>query len=387
MISVIVTISLSRPCLCFQCVLNKLIKVNDIWIHIIRYYFSDDSPYESRDHCYNECLYRESANLTGLIHPKAVSNSSSRFRRFPNKGPVFAPDPRTLDTEGLIENYRLMKSSAKSIHDQCSDLCRQPDCEWKPIRDWVPRTGWWRLRLWLQSFPDLTSVQVPIVTLVDFVTYVLSSLGFWFAFSPLVALMAVRKVRPFKCESSDECNQNKLTLTSLIGQVNQMQLVINNLQLVQTQSAWEIELVDCVWIFDNLIYAFIYSFCRFIFFIDYFPEFLTKSINCWFAFNIIHTVAVPPGGTIYRSVTVAQPNVTREQNIGMSSSTRSSLSTRSNPASLNMVDMFMAPPLQPIEKKCHNGEWIDCSRIDINWTESTDINLLVTVSANESRRW
>ena len=115
------------------------------------------------------------------------------------------------------------------------------------------------------SKPDVTSVQVPIVTLVDFVTYVLSSLGFWFAFSPLVALMAVRKVRPLKRESSDECNQNKLTLTSLIGQVNQMQLVINNLQLVQTQSAWEIELVNCVWIFDDLIYAFIYLFCRFTF--------------------------------------------------------------------------------------------------------------------------
>ena len=93
------------------------------------------------------------------------------------------------------------------------------------------------------SKPTLISVQVPIVTWIDFVTYILSSFGFWFAFSPLVSLLAFKKKSNEYQEETggdsshqlcankfapiEELNQTKLTLNYMINQFNQLKLRID----------------------------------------------------------------------------------------------------------------------------------------------------------------
>ena len=153
--------------------------------------YEKSSVYESRDHCLNECLYEKTTKLAGLIHPQVVLESSVKF-------PIYQTDMHVHRKHSLYSSYRLMSNNTKAIFKNCSDICHQPSCDYnRYVTEYKGRLAANRsfvfdYLLLPPGKPDITSVQVPIVTWVDLVTYILSCLGFWFAFSPLTLLMSGR---------------------------------------------------------------------------------------------------------------------------------------------------------------------------------------------------
>lgn len=130
------------------------------------------NSFESRAHCYERCL----SNLT--VH---------EFNRVPFTGVTELPLAINHIGTHDIENGTFAEKLL-SFENHCSELCSRPDC-YEEI--YLPKLSsshqlknGIKLRLTVPDEPDIIAVAQPQITTIDYVTYIISCLSFWTAFSP-----------------------------------------------------------------------------------------------------------------------------------------------------------------------------------------------------------
>lgn len=129
--------------------------------------------YESRNHCYDKCvLDRFVAKFQELPFSVLSRNASLPLMNF-------------LDIK--------KRNVLEIIERNCSTLCKRPDCS---ITHHVPQVMMTSpmhsneigFELYVSVEPDITTEFIPLLTFVDFATFVMSCVGFWLGFSPLIFL-------------------------------------------------------------------------------------------------------------------------------------------------------------------------------------------------------
>lgn len=128
--------------------------------------------YESQDHCFDKCVL-------------------DRFVAKQHKRP-FSVLSRNTSIPGLdYLKDRKEVEILKQVETSCSKLCKRPDCV---IANHVPRVMMMSptegdrigFELYVSVDSNITTEFKPLLKFVDFATFVLSCIGFWLGFSPLV---------------------------------------------------------------------------------------------------------------------------------------------------------------------------------------------------------
>lgn len=135
-----------------------------------------DHALESQHHCIDSCILKEYNSIFDF-DPLSVLTRNPKFKR---------PSSKEMATNW----YRMA-----SIDELCSDKCRQQDCK-KDL--YVPKIiGTEALEdfgfeLYLPIDPVIETKFKPEISLTDFVTYILSCIGFWLGFSPLMFIISFK---------------------------------------------------------------------------------------------------------------------------------------------------------------------------------------------------
>lgn len=143
--------------------------------------------YQSQSHCFNECMLTTSIARHGLISFTSVANRSLNYA-IPHHG--YSP-----------ETQRFL-NSVPQIEQRCKRRCKKQDCVQE--KHLVAFVGQRKQLPWMvepqfmagpPNTPDTVTVEKPLIDWIDYVTYVLSAIGFWFAFSPLTFMMRLARVQ------------------------------------------------------------------------------------------------------------------------------------------------------------------------------------------------
>ena len=143
-----------------------------------------DIGYESRGHCFEDCLYRLAIKEIGKVPFSIMVNQ-----------PVDLPMMSFRDDGNDTISKKLFQ-----LEQRCSRNCTRKDCikmEFVPKVMSSMKSDNLTIELYAPNEPGIVSIYKPKISLIDYITYVLSCIGFWFAFSPLVFLLdndVLRKV-------------------------------------------------------------------------------------------------------------------------------------------------------------------------------------------------
>ncbi|KAI1301391.1 hypothetical protein HDE_03047 [Halotydeus destructor] len=133
-----------------------------------------EKGFQSRGHCFESCLTKASIRELNFV-PFSVSSYESL-------------NVTLMDV--THNNDDIVMDKLRKLERDCSERCKQKDCfkmEYTPkLISTIKDTNSVVVELYSPNEPGIQSVSKPKITLIDYVTYVLSCLGFWFAFSPLV---------------------------------------------------------------------------------------------------------------------------------------------------------------------------------------------------------
>lgn len=142
---------------------------------------------ETQSTCYSNCVVKKSGETYGMI-PNTAFVANAPYPRV-----AFSINPnnrvKALQQENFTRNF-------PHIVKRCSRHCQQVDChsddyvldlvavEEKYVKDGATSSRF-SIAIMRPARPDMRVIEKPIINWIDFVTYSLSTIGFWFAFSPL----------------------------------------------------------------------------------------------------------------------------------------------------------------------------------------------------------
>lgn len=136
------------------------------------YNYSNDNL-ESSKHCYERCLTN-----------KTIVN----FGKVPFTGIIDKPLPFKHMLIDDIRNVTFSNQLTK-LEIDCRSLCSRPDCVEETFLPKLSSSlpGIWGIyfRLAIPNEPDIVANSEPLITTIDYVTYILSCFSFWFSASPL----------------------------------------------------------------------------------------------------------------------------------------------------------------------------------------------------------
>lgn len=128
--------------------------------------------YKSERHCYDDCHLNLSLKIQGMVPMSVIKERSYNAMVYPNAS---ALSPR-------------QKSVLKEIKSNCTMKCKKVQCnndDFVPIViQSIPNH---KIEVVLQASPDplLNVISQPKINLIDFITYIVSCIGFWFGISCL----------------------------------------------------------------------------------------------------------------------------------------------------------------------------------------------------------
>ncbi|KAI1304922.1 hypothetical protein HDE_01646 [Halotydeus destructor] len=143
-----------------------------------------NGKFESQAHCYEDCYKTAALKKTGSLPSTLLGEVTDTFN---------VSQPSCSETIDL-----------KNIRLECKTKCESPDCitekfvleqlweEWYVAEDVVSKTT---ISLLPPQMPMTSVKEEPKVSIIDFISFLLSAIGFWFAFSPLVYLATSAKVQ------------------------------------------------------------------------------------------------------------------------------------------------------------------------------------------------
>lgn len=127
--------------------------------------------FESSYHCRDDCLMNETLEYTSMLHYSI---------------PIYEHLNYTIISYEDIENQTFM-SGLRNTMNACQSKCFKKDCtkvEFVPLPISSMASFNNRFALYASTYPIIVSTYKPLITFIDFVTYLLSCLSFWFGFSP-----------------------------------------------------------------------------------------------------------------------------------------------------------------------------------------------------------
>ena len=157
------------------------------------YNYSKDRGVEDSGHCFQMCFLNETRRLKMYPFDLMIDGSYDlKLKRF---------------TPALF-NQTALRQEVMSARKRCRYECRFDDCRreiFVPIIVSVNRDNKFTIDLYVSNEPTIKMFTVPALSLINYVTYVLSCLSFWLSFSP-VALVS------YKCPYNfdDKKSRNKI---------------------------------------------------------------------------------------------------------------------------------------------------------------------------------
>lgn len=164
------------------------------------------TSYETQSACYSRCVVSRSGPKHGLVPYYVYADVTTNYSRATkDRAQVAANDTRW-------QRWKKFSLDIGNIERRCALDCKQLDCRSDhyelalqsttnivlkrlPQRNHQHLVG---LSLLKPQRPDTITTEVPLINWIDFVTYVLSTVGFWFAFSPMGALSSDKVIRLLK---------------------------------------------------------------------------------------------------------------------------------------------------------------------------------------------
>lgn len=140
--------------------------------------------FKSRGHCFESCLTKQSIKTLGKV-PFSVTTEVA----------IDLPLITWLDDRNASFAKQL-----QSLEMYCSRQCKRKDCvidEYVPVVLDTSKSTRITYELYPPTQPDISSHLKPKITLIDFVTYLLSCVSFWLALSPLSFLLDNNYVKRF----------------------------------------------------------------------------------------------------------------------------------------------------------------------------------------------
>lgn len=138
------------------------------------YYTFFGGPFSSQAECFTLCYSKKSFDEYKLRPSDLFTETSTD----------------ALLTRKMIVNNETIEKKLDLFEKQCSSYCEKQNC----IReDFIPRRvsesnlpddGYFTLSLLLPTDPDISVITKPVMSITEFVTYVLSCISFWFGFAP-----------------------------------------------------------------------------------------------------------------------------------------------------------------------------------------------------------
>ena len=143
------------------------------------YNYSQDRGVEDSGHCFQMCFLNETRRLNMYPFDLMIDASYDlKLKRF---------------TPALF-NQTELRNDVKEARRKCRDQCRFDDCRreiFVPIIVSINREKEFTIELYVSSEPTIKTTAVATLSLISYVTYVLSCLSFWLCFSP-VALVSYK---------------------------------------------------------------------------------------------------------------------------------------------------------------------------------------------------
>ncbi len=146
---------------------------------------------QSRFECRNQCI---------------IKNFLGQFKKFPVE--VSTEIPYNIS----MALTKVLRKQDKNLYDKliehCQNICRRKDCISNRFNlvliKRIVSGERFHLILMAPSVPKFFTLYTPMMLLIDFVTYVLSCISFWLAFSPLTSLILSVKYLNFKSTKRNE---------------------------------------------------------------------------------------------------------------------------------------------------------------------------------------
>lgn len=150
--------------------------------------------YESQAHCYDACFTNSTVKKLNKLPFTALIENPYNIHHLGKQ-----------DIKDKVVKDRIIQ-----LEDACEQLCSRPDCEEETFISKIVAeqrvSNNIRLILVIPNEPDIIAVAEPLLTAVDFITYILSCISFWFGFSPLqlISLWSRRDTRG-SCMCGSDC--------------------------------------------------------------------------------------------------------------------------------------------------------------------------------------
>ena len=135
---------------------------------------------ESQSHCQDNCL-------------------TSMYLAWLDKVPFDVTIYENL-TEPFSYTFKYDDHQIGTLRNTCSSICAKPDCFHETVTPKLISTEdgtKFYVNIYPPDEPDIITQHVPQMKLVDFVTYLLSCISFWFGFSPFTFLVKTKLIE--KC--------------------------------------------------------------------------------------------------------------------------------------------------------------------------------------------
>lgn len=138
---------------------------------------------ETKSHCFEKCLLQKSINT---------------FKKLPFSVLIDSPIRLPIISKEDNSNELFMKKLGQ-LQKDCGVLCKRKDCfkeEFIPKVFYTTQEENIMLELYGSNEPTIASQESAYLNIIDYITYIVSCISFWFGFSPvafLISLSAQRK--------------------------------------------------------------------------------------------------------------------------------------------------------------------------------------------------
>ncbi|KAI1292355.1 hypothetical protein HDE_07600 [Halotydeus destructor] len=183
------------------------------------------SGYVDRGECYEKCVNKQSLDRLGKLTP----------------GPVILLDEfrgkHMIDTATVFGNSTLRQSIIQ-IDGDCDSYCSKPDCE---STYYVPSTmtsgefNFPALANYVEQQPLINTVYSPRHSIVQYITDLFSTLGFWIGASGLTVFDAVWKILTRARKSKSVLDSSAVQISAIQMLQKQMEMVQNSLFRLTSQ--------------------------------------------------------------------------------------------------------------------------------------------------------
>lgn len=152
--------------------------------------------FESNLHCHESCLVNRTIEKLGKIPFTCLIDE-----------PIDKPLITTVDNANATFMAQL-----KKIEMYCDFKCRRVDCiknEYVPIVLSSSNSSVVMIELYASNSPDVITTFTPLMSVIDFITYVLSCVSFWLGFSPLGSMYTIKEKNRSKRNSRARAPQTR----------------------------------------------------------------------------------------------------------------------------------------------------------------------------------